>query len=190
MPVREIYLRALGKDPRTHQMGSGVAPQVKKQLYALQTAGRIVTTSPGLWALAPNRAQVNLLNATGCGDSLEAGPLPNKQEGGMAARRSGACEGERQFEQLQQDGTGTQQCILAGPLTDAAVLEVLQKTSGAGMPVREIYLRAQGKDPSTHQMGSGVAPQVKKQLYALQTAGRIVTTSPGLWALAPNGART
>lgn len=133
---------------------------------------------------------VNLLNSTGCGDGLEAGHLPSEQEGEMAARHSDVCELEKQFKQLRMDGNGTQQSIPAGLLTDAAVLDVLQKTSGAGMPVREIYLRALGKDPHTHQMGSGVAPQVKKQLYALQRKGRIVTTSPGLWALAPDRAHT
>ena len=51
--LREIYLLALGRDPKTEQMGSGVKSHLRAQIEGLKKAGRVECgVGGGVWVLA------------------------------------------------------------------------------------------------------------------------------------------
>lgn len=50
LPVREVYLLSLGRDPRREQMGSGVKKAMNKQLYQLKDRG-LLASHDGMWTL-------------------------------------------------------------------------------------------------------------------------------------------
>mmetsp|Transcript_86464 Transcript_86464/g.241999 ORF Transcript_86464/g.241999 Transcript_86464/m.241999 type:complete len:399 (+) Transcript_86464:48-1244(+) len=51
LPVRELYLLSLGRDPKHEKIGSGVKACMNKRLAALQKAKR-VTSSEGRWSIS------------------------------------------------------------------------------------------------------------------------------------------
>jgi len=52
LKLRELYLTALGRNPKTDQMGSGVKKSFNRKLYALKASGTIKGAGPGMWTLA------------------------------------------------------------------------------------------------------------------------------------------